>query len=643
MSKEDYKSWKHPAVLPLPDSRIPSWIRDTWKNSGCSHDRYRKNKGMCLKCGVYGEKSKPCSGCEDPKIEMKNALKKSDVCPDCGFEPFICNISIPIIRDKEFAEILDSHRAGLDRAYNLGAALCLSMYPSVLDKVWKEWHEEKSCEGELYAKESPPGKKVEKGFLPARKATQDLSPIWRDENLSMSIVSSIGCKTQAEKGYMAMLKRIAAYHDAVCSAEYKMRHNAKLQDDIDAGKNTGKKNFYNIDRPVKKLLRSMSPPTAMDRGTKSRFRVTKDVHLRSKKDREDTSNNWKSISFNQDCNYRREDNTLLIPKVGRCTLKYRIPEYLHINPSTAVTIVDETKKCTSKTKPEHRKLSAHLPMTLFLDPARKIAAEVTKTAVSVDAGGVIVAFCSDGQYLPVGVYAEMELKADQMQSARDNHLRKGSRAWQRTTKEIADIREEARRIRKGTHDESAQYLVSGYDAIFTENLQLKNMRRSPRGTIENPGTGVKAAAKRNRKMSTAAPGYFLAALRWQASKQGKQHRQVNPAYTSQRCSVCEHVDKKSRETQARYICVDCLIEIHGDFNGACNVYDKACESYEEFAHLLGRRTGLLSVDSRIAGTCWFQQATAEMLFPTEHRSDRNKTDSMSVNIQTPTGKTLVSS
>ena len=235
----------------------------------------------------------------------------------------------------------------------------------------------------------------------------------------------------------------------------------------------------------------------------------------------------------------------------------------------------------------------------------------------------------------------MELKADRKQSARDNHLRKGSRSWRKATREIADIRGEARRIRSATHDQAAQYLVSLYDAIFTEKLRLANLRRSPAGTEQNPGKGTKAAAVRNRKMSTAAPGYFLAAVKWQTSKQGKPHRQITPAYTSQRCCICEHTDKNSRETQARFVCVDCLAAIHADFNAACNVYDKARDDHEEFVRLPGRRAGTLPVVSRTAETCWFQQAEAEMLWP-EHRSGRNKPTIPVGDMRTLTGKTAVS-
>jgi transposase len=46
---------------------------------------------------------------------------------------------------------------------------------------------------------------------------------------------------------------------------------------------------------------------------------------------------------------------------------------------------------------------------------------------------------------------------------------------------------------------------------------------------------------------------------------------INPAYTSQRCSACGHVDGRSRESQARFRCTACGRAGNADVNAARNV------------------------------------------------------------------------
>jgi IS605 OrfB family transposase len=52
---------------------------------------------------------------------------------------------------------------------------------------------------------------------------------------------------------------------------------------------------------------------------------------------------------------------------------------------------------------------------------------------------------------------------------------------------------------------------------------------------------------------------------------------VSPAYTSQTCSNCGEVDKKSRQGET-FKCTSCSYEIDSDYNGAINIYNKGTYS-----------------------------------------------------------------
>ncbi len=50
---------------------------------------------------------------------------------------------------------------------------------------------------------------------------------------------------------------------------------------------------------------------------------------------------------------------------------------------------------------------------------------------------------------------------------------------------------------------------------------------------------------------------------------------VAPAYTSQTCAVCGHVDKANRKTQATFQCTACGHTANADRNAAVNIQDRS--------------------------------------------------------------------
>ncbi|MFI6455090.1 RNA-guided endonuclease InsQ/TnpB family protein [Streptosporangium amethystogenes] len=63
-------------------------------------------------------------------------------------------------------------------------------------------------------------------------------------------------------------------------------------------------------------------------------------------------------------------------------------------------------------------------------------------------------------------------------------------------------------------------------------------------------------------------GQFIA---YKAARQGVAVVHVDPAYTSQACSSCGHVDKKNRPDQATFSCTSCGFAEHADVNAARNI------------------------------------------------------------------------
>ena len=104
--------------------------------------------------------------------------------------------------------------------------------------------------------------------------------------------------------------------------------------------------------------------------------------------------------------------------------------------------------------------------------------------------------------------------------------------------------------------------------IRVEDLRIGDMTRSAKGTPGTPGRNVRAKAGLNRGILRS--GWGLLVRRLQDKAPGRVEK-VSPAFTSQRCSACGHVDGKSRESQARFVCTACGFAGNADVNAARNI------------------------------------------------------------------------
>ena len=104
--------------------------------------------------------------------------------------------------------------------------------------------------------------------------------------------------------------------------------------------------------------------------------------------------------------------------------------------------------------------------------------------------------------------------------------------------------------------------------IRVEDLRIRSMTRSAKGTAGAPGQNVRQKAGLNREIMRSGWGLLVRRLE---DKAPDRVEKINPAFTSQRCSACRHVDAKSRESQARFVCTACGFADHADVNAARNV------------------------------------------------------------------------
>ena len=97
------------------------------------------------------------------------------------------------------------------------------------------------------------------------------------------------------------------------------------------------------------------------------------------------------------------------------------------------------------------------------------------------------------------------------------------------------------------------------------------MSKSAAGTINNPGTKVKAKSGLNRAILTQAWHKFFTYLEYKLKLKGGLLVKVNPKHTSQTCHKCRYTSKDNRKEQAVFKCVKCGYSANADDNAAQNI------------------------------------------------------------------------
>ena len=107
--------------------------------------------------------------------------------------------------------------------------------------------------------------------------------------------------------------------------------------------------------------------------------------------------------------------------------------------------------------------------------------------------------------------------------------------------------------------------------VYAEDLKIRNMTRSARGTKESPGKNVRQKSGLNRAILAQGWGLFRTLLEYKLAKSGGRLVRVAPHNTSLTCSDCGHISSENRKTQADFCCVACGFSLNADINAAINI------------------------------------------------------------------------
>ena len=156
--------------------------------------------------------------------------------------------------------------------------------------------------------------------------------------------------------------------------------------------------------------------------------------------------------------------------------------------------------------------------------------------------------------------------------------RPNSRQIQKLQKEIRALNQKVEGIRNNQECRIAR-TIAGKAArkkgqtprnVACEKTQIKNMVRSARGTMENPGRNVAQKSGLNRSIHRCRWGRVKTRIANACEQQGTAYFEVRATNSSTTCSQCGHTSKENRKSQAEFQCVSCNHQYNADRNAAVN-------------------------------------------------------------------------
>lgn len=189
--------------------------------------------------------------------------------------------------------------------------------------------------------------------------------------------------------------------------------------------------------------------------------------------------------------------------------------------------------------------------------------------LGVDMGVKRFATLSDKSYIePLPL--DKELKRLKRIQKKLSNQKKGSKNRARTKMKLAKQHLKISNKRKDfLHKESKR--LSENQAIIVEDLSIRNMSKSAKGSVETRGNNVKQKSGLNRVILQQGWGMFFQFLEYKLRANGGYLLKVSPKNTSKTCPECNHVAKENRKTQADFTCRACNFSENADYVASLNI------------------------------------------------------------------------
>jgi len=195
----------------------------------------------------------------------------------------------------------------------------------------------------------------------------------------------------------------------------------------------------------------------------------------------------------------------------------------------------------------------------------------TCSVVGIDLGVAKFATLSDGTTYAPNVEYRKYGKLIAREQRRLSRKEKLSANWRKQVKKIQRLHRRLFNIRLDFQHQASTAICKNHAVVVVEKLNVKSMSASASGTVEKPGTNVKAKSGLNRSILSQGWAEFRRQLQYKLESAGGTLVAVPPKHTSGKCSSCGFICKESRKTQSKFVCVQCGHCENADLNAARNI------------------------------------------------------------------------
>lgn len=248
--------------------------------------------------------------------------------------------------------------------------------------------------------------------------------------------------------------------------------------------------------------------------------------------------------------WRFEKSTIVFPKLG--TLRAVIHRPIEGTPKTCSLTRDGDQWFAS--------------ISCVVEIAEPVAP--SGPPVAIDRGVVNLLADSEGRILEHPRWLKRQEKRIARAQRVESRRKKGSQNRKKARLRLARLHRKVRRQRDYVLHCEAKHYAKSHSRVIVEQLQVRNMTKSARGTKKNPGKNVRQKSGLNRAILDSGWSRFVEFLKYKTVWAGSLFLEVPPAYSSQTCAHCGQISALSRRSQSEFVCVSCGHRDNADLNAA---------------------------------------------------------------------------
>ena len=193
------------------------------------------------------------------------------------------------------------------------------------------------------------------------------------------------------------------------------------------------------------------------------------------------------------------------------------------------------------------------------------------SVVGVDLGVVRFATLSDGTvFEPVHSLRRQERRMVHLQRGLARKVKR-SQNWRKAKAKIQKLHHRIANVRRDYLHKTTSAISQSHAVVCIEDLRVRSMSKSARGTRERPGRRVRAKAGLNRAILDQGWSEFRRQLEYKQVWRGGRVVVVSARDTSRTCPGCGNVAAENRPVRDHFRCVGCGLAADADLVAAMNI------------------------------------------------------------------------